>query len=75
MRKAGENALEYMKITMKDCLISSVGTGGSGAEDRLTENITMNFASVKVEYTPQKADGSGDASVEMLWNIAKKVKG
>ncbi|MCU0854104.1 MAG: type VI secretion system tube protein Hcp, partial [Rhodobacteraceae bacterium] len=53
VRKAGEKPLEYLKITMNEVLISSVSTGGSGGEDRLTENVTFNFAKVKVEYTPQ----------------------
>lgn len=74
VRKAGENALEYIKITMKNGLVSSVSTGGSGGEDRLTENVSLNFAEVKVEYTPQKADGSGDAAIEMAWDIAKNIK-
>ena len=74
VRKAGENPLEYMKIHMEDCLISSVSTGGSGGEDRLTENISLNFARVKVEYTPQKPDGSGDAAISMGYDIAKNVK-
>jgi type VI secretion system secreted protein Hcp len=74
VRKAGEKPLEYMKITMEDCLISNVNTGGSGGEDRLTENLALNFAKFKVEYTPQKADGSGDAVIEMGYNIAKNVK-
>lgn len=74
VRKAGENALEYLKITMKDALISSVTSSGSMDEDRLTEQLSMNFASVKVEYTPQKADGTAGAAVEMGWNIEKNVK-
>src|ERR1700704_452981 len=32
VRKAGENPLEYLTITMTECLISSVSTGGSGGE-------------------------------------------
>ena len=75
VRKAGENALEYLKITMKEVLISSVSTGGSGGEDRLTENVTLNFGWFKVEYTPQKSDGTGDAAVEAVWDIAGNVKG
>ena len=73
VRKAGEMALEYMIITMKNGLISSVSTGGSGGEDRLTENVTLNFSEFKSEYVPQLADGSGDASVIVGWNIAKNV--
>ena len=74
VRKAGENPLEYLKITMKEVIVSAVSTGGSGGEDRLTENVTLNFAEFKTEYTPQKPDGSGDAAVEAAWNIAENVK-
>ncbi len=74
VRKAGEKPLEYLKITMSDVLVTSVSTGGSGGEDRLTENVTLNFAKVKIEYTPQKADGSGDATQTVGWDIAANVK-
>ncbi|MDF1553066.1 MAG: type VI secretion system tube protein Hcp [Deferrisomatales bacterium] len=74
VRKAGEKPLEYIVITMKDAIISSVSTGGSGGEDRLTENVTLNFGQVKTAYTPQKADGSGDAAIEMTWNIATNTE-
>ena len=75
VRKAGDKPLEYIKITMKEVLVSAVSTGGSGGEDRITENVTLNFAAFKVEYTPQKADGSGDAAIECAWKIAENVKG
>ena len=74
VRKAGEKPLEYMKITMEDVMITAVSTGGSGGEDRLTENITLNFASVKVIYKPQKKDGSGDADITFGWKIAANIK-
>lgn len=74
VRKAGEKPLEYLKITMTDLIITSVTTGGSGGEDRLTENVSLNFAKFKVEYTPQKKDGTGDAPVTVGWDIAGNVK-
>ena len=38
--------LEYVIITMEDVLVSSVSTGGSGGEDRLTENaLGLSFLS------------------------------
>ena len=70
VRKAGEKPLEYIKLTMKNCLISSVSTGGSGGEDRLTENVTINFGDFQYEYTPQKPDGSGDAVLPFAFDIA-----
>jgi type VI secretion system secreted protein Hcp len=74
IRKAGEKPLEYLKITMTDLIITSVSTGGSGGEDRLTENVTLNFATVKVEYTEQDVRGGAGAATEMGWHIAKNER-
>jgi type VI secretion system secreted protein Hcp len=54
VRKAGEGQKRYIQITMKEVLVTSISTGGSGGEDRLTENVTLNFAEVKFSYAPQK---------------------
>ncbi len=69
VRKAGENPVDYLKIKMKEVIIASVSTGGSAGEDRLTENVTLNFAKFEVNYTPQKDDGTPEAAVDMTWNI------
>ena len=74
VRKAGEKPLEYLKITMTQVLITSVSTGGSGGEDRLTENVSLNFAAVKVDYVEQKKDGSAGDKPSMNWNIAENAK-
>ena len=74
VRKAGENPVEYIKITMEPVLVTSVSTGGSGGEDRLTENVTLNFAKVKTEYTPQADDGTEEAALEYGWNIKENCK-
>lgn len=75
VRKAGgKNApIEYIKIEMTEVLITSVSAGGSGGEDRLTENVTLNFAKVKYEYTPQKDNGAADASIPVTMNIAENA--
>ena len=73
VRKAGEKPLEYVKLLMEDVMITSVSTGGSGGEDRLTENVTLNFAKFEFEYTPQKPDGSGDSPQKFGWNIASNA--
>ena len=73
IRKAGEKPLEYLKITMTNCLISSVSTGGSGGEDRLTENVAINFAKVKLDYDQQIAAGGKGAHGSMEFDIAKNA--
>jgi len=74
VRKAGDDPLEYIKITMEDLIVTSISTGGSGGEDRLTENVTLNFAAVKVDYVEQKKDGSAGDKPSMNWNIAENSK-
>ena len=74
VRKAGENPLEYLKLTLEELIVTSVSTGGSGGEDRLTENVTLNFAKVKVEYKDQDAKGAGKGTAQMGWDIAGNVK-
>lgn len=74
VRKAGEKPLDYLKIKMTDIMVTAYSTGGSGGEDRLTENITLNFREFEKEYTPQKEDGSGDTPVRFGFNIAKNLK-
>ena len=69
MRKAGDKPLEYLIITMTEVLVTSISTGGSGGEDRLTENVSLNFAKVKVEYTEQTATGGAGDKPKMTWNM------
>jgi len=74
VRKAGEKPLEYLIIKLEKLLVSSVSTGGSGGEDRLTENVTLNFAKVTLDYSEQKLDGSGEKAITYSWDIEANVK-
>ena len=73
-RKAGGDQIDYIKMTMENCLITAVSTGGSGGEERFTENVTINFSKFKMEYTVQDAKGKGTAGPEFSYDIAGNVK-
>lgn len=73
VRKAGEKPLEYLKIEMKGIIIASLSTGGSGGDDRLTENVSLNFAKYRLTYTPQNPDGSAGTPVQVQWNIVENT--
>ena len=74
VRKAGEKPLEYLTLTMGDVIITSLSTGGSGGEDRLTENVTLNFGNFKLDYVEQtKTGGTGDKP-SVGWNIQTNEK-
>jgi type VI secretion system secreted protein Hcp len=74
VQKAGEKAVEYILIELENCLVTSVSTGGSGGEDRLTENVTLNFAKVHFTYTPQKKEGGSGNKLEYNWNIQENIE-
>jgi type VI secretion system secreted protein Hcp len=71
-RKAGgDSPIEYIKIELKEILITSVSTGGSGGEDKLTENVSLNFQSFKLSYQPQdEKGGKKGGAIDTSWNMA-----
>jgi type VI secretion system secreted protein Hcp len=58
VRKAGGTPVEYVVIKFEEVLVTSVTTGGSGGEDRLTENVTLNFAKFMYKFQPQDDKGA-----------------
>lgn len=74
VRKAGEGQHKYIEIEMKEVIVTSLSTGGSGGEDRLTENISLNFAEVKFDYTPQDSKGTVAGDKTFAWNIKANSK-
>lgn len=74
VRKAGGTAVEYLRILMKEVIISSCSTGGSGGEDRLTENVSLNFGEVAVKYIEQKPDGGEGAKPEFAYSMSENTE-
>jgi type VI secretion system secreted protein Hcp len=61
---------EFLTWTFSDVLISGYQTGGAeGGEILPTDQVSLNFAKLKVEYRTQKADGSLDAPVAAGWDV------
>jgi type VI secretion system secreted protein Hcp len=72
-KAGGDKPVDYLVITLDEILVSSVSTGGTGGEDRLTENVSLNFAKVKMEYKVQDKKGAAQTGGKMAWDIAKNV--
>jgi len=69
-RKAGgKDPLEYLKVTLTSVFVTSLSTGGSQGDERQTENVTLNFAKVKVEYFTQDDKGGGKPAGNFTRNI------
>jgi type VI secretion system secreted protein Hcp len=69
---SGPNSKPFIfgELVMTNILVTSVSTGGSGGEDRLAEEISLNFASFCLRYVEQTLEGGSGAKPELCWNIA-----
>ncbi len=58
-RKAGKDQQEFLKIKFTDLLVSSFQTGGSAHSDIVpTDQVSINFAKMEMEYKEQNQDGT-----------------
>jgi type VI secretion system secreted protein Hcp len=75
-RKQGESQIVYIKLSLKNVIVSSYSAGGGGAEPawRTVENFTLNFADMTYEYTPQTDKGGADSAVTTHFNVAEMTQ-
>jgi len=74
-RKAGKEQQEFLTIKFTDLLVSSYQTGGAGQSSVVpTDQISLNFTKIELEYKEQKADGSLGAAAKAGWDLKKNVK-
>lgn len=65
--KGGEEA--FLKYVFKEIMVTSMTTGGSTGEDRLTENLTFAFANISLSYRQQMVDGTLGTETPIKWDI------
>jgi type VI secretion system secreted protein Hcp len=72
-RKAGKEQQEYLKYTFTDVLVSAYNTGGSSGDIVPTEQISLNYSKIEVEYKEQKPDGTLGGSIKAGYDL-KQMK-
>src|SRR4029078_2097771 len=68
-RKCGKGQQEFLVIKMNDVIVTSVPQGSAGNDGAYSENVSIAFAKVKVEYKPQQADGSPEAGIHFKYDL------
>lgn len=68
VRKVAGTSIDFYQIELEQILISSITLGGSGGEDRLTENISLNFGKLRVTYFPVRKH-QAEPGVDSSWSI------
>jgi type VI secretion system secreted protein Hcp len=67
---------DFLTIELSEgVLVTSVSTGGSGGEDRLTENVTLHFGKFKYSFQPQDDKGGKDGGTkDFTYDIQQVAK-
>jgi type VI secretion system secreted protein Hcp len=75
VRKAGKGQQEFLVYRFTNVFVSSYQTGGAAEDpEGPIDQISFRFATIEVEYRPQKADGSLDTPVKAGWDVLTNVK-
>ena len=75
VRKAGgKDALEYLKITLEEVLVSSVQCSSHSGDERLMESFSLNFRKITYEYTTQTEKGGAGNSNPVTWDVAANAE-
>lgn len=73
VRKPGAS-FEYLRISMKNILITSIEMISDAAADRVTERLDLNFSQISMEYTEQDQTGGEGTTADFGWDIASNTK-
>jgi len=69
-RKAGKTQQEFLIYTFSDVLVSSYQTGGSASGDEIpTEQVSLNYTKMELEYKAQKPDGTLEGGIKAGWDL------
>jgi len=70
VRRPGAGALEFLKWTLTDVTVASYQTTSNiPTGDPPTDQVSLRFAKIEVEYKSTKPDGSLDAPINASWDL------
>ena len=71
--KSGGGQQEYMRVTLNDCIVTSVSPMGNTSSPRVTERVSLAYAKIRVEVKEQNANGTMGATVTGEWDIKQNA--
>ncbi len=64
----------YLTYVLKDVMITSCQPSSTGAGDRPTENITLNYTEIEWTYQEARRGGRSSGNVETEWKVEEGEK-
>ena len=74
VRKAGEQPLEFLKVSLEDVLVSSYQVGGTEGGDVPVDQFSLNFAKIRMSVARVAADGTVTGYVEGGYDVVANRK-
>lgn len=70
VRRPGENPVEFIKWTFTDITVASYQTASNvPTGEPPTDQVSLRFAKIEVEYRAMRPDGSLDAPIKAGWDV------
>jgi type VI secretion system secreted protein Hcp len=73
-RRAGKPSIEFLKIKLREVLVSSFQVGGSEPDQEPLDQVSLNFGKVEMEYRPIGLSGKLEAPIVAGWDVKKNKK-
>jgi type VI secretion system secreted protein Hcp len=68
-RAGGREQHDFLRYALSDVLVSSYHTAGQAEDGVPVDEVSFKYAQLKIEYRPQKVDGSLGAPMAAGWNL------
>ena len=68
VKSGGKGNEPFLKYTFTDVLVTGYGNSGGGG-DIPADSFSLSYAKIKMEFFPQKADGSLGSPIVGEWDL------
>ena len=66
------STVKYMEIVLTNTIIANISTSGSGGEDILVENLSLNFGAIQITYTEMaRKEGGEEGNLPFKMDLEK----
>lgn len=69
VRRSGGNPIEFLKWTLTDVTVGSYQTAIASPGETPTDQVSLRFTKIEMEYTPVKPNGMPDAPIKEGWDL------
>jgi type VI secretion system secreted protein Hcp len=73
-RRAAKDSFEFLRVSFTDVLVAGYALAGSPQSEPAVDQISLNFATIALQYKTQRPDGSVGQTVRAGWDLKANKK-